>query len=85
MNEIIEIQIGGGHIVHSLEDACREYVKMIGSGESVRTKINFCIKDKEGNHKTITIRDEDDKTIAYGDFEGLQNFLEYAKEAKKDE
>jgi len=75
-----EIQIGGGKICHSLEDACEEYSKHLSECEAPRTKMNFTIELPDGNVKYITIRDEDEQTIAYGDFEGLPSMLDYAKE-----
>ena len=45
-----------------------------------RAKLNFTIKLPDGTIKSITIRDEDDQTVAYGDFEGLPDFLDYSKE-----
>lgn len=80
---VIEIQIGGGKIVHTLEEACREYIKMLASDEPARTKIHFFIKLPNDGHKSITIRDEDGETVAYGDFDGLPSFLDYAKEVTK--
>lgn len=75
-----EIQIGGDEIVHSLEDACCEY--MVYSHEPYQAKMNFTIQLPDGEIKCITIRDEDDQTVAYGDFVGLPTFLDYSKEEK---
>jgi len=75
-----EIQIGGDEIVHSLEDACCEYMEMVHSPESYRAKMNFTIQLPDGEIKSITIRDEDDQTVAYGDFVELPSFLDYSKE-----
>jgi len=71
-----EIQVGGFYGAKSLEDACEKYSHM----ESGRPKIIFLIKCTDGELRQITIRDEDNQTVAYGDFEGLPSFLEYAKE-----
>jgi len=46
----------------------------------LRSKMNFAIKLPDGKVKYITIRDEDEETVAYGDFEGLPSALDYAKE-----
>jgi hypothetical protein len=77
-----EIQVGGGHCVSSLEEACKEFMKMVSrSGETgYRAKLNFTIKLPNGEIKYITIRDDDNETVAYGDFEGLPSFLDYSKE-----
>ena len=79
------IQIGGGLNVVNLEDACQKYIDMISnSGEQgYRAKIIFLIKLPNGEEKQITIRDEDNETVAYGNFEGLPSFLDYAKEVTK--
>lgn len=77
---VTEIQVGGGTICHSLEKACITFKEMVDSRETPRTKIHFTIQLPTGEVKTITIRDEDDKTVAYGNFEGLPSFLDYAKE-----
>ena len=76
-----EIQVGGYVTCESLEEACNAYVGMLRKpGFAPRTKIHFTIELPNGKTKTITIRDEDTQTVAYGDFEGLPDFLEYAKE-----
>jgi len=75
-----EIQVGGGRTYKSLEEACREYVDMISTNSGYYAKINFTIKLPNGQIKSITIRDEDNETVAYGDFDGLPNFLDYSKE-----
>ena len=79
ITRVTEIQVGGLTIVHNLEEACREFIRMLNSDMPVRTKISFCIKTRDGSIKQITIRDEDDKTVAYGSFEGLIDSLEYAQ------
>ena len=75
--KVTEIQVGGLTIVHNLEDMCLEYLKLIYSGFPHRTKIHFSIKTENGD-KGITIR-EDDGIVAYGDFDGLESFLDYAQ------
>lgn len=77
--KVIEIQVGGGTIHQSLLAACLEYP----SGE--RTKVNFLVELPSGELKSITIRDEEKETVAYGDFEGLPSFLDYTKDEKKEE
>ena len=77
---VIGIQVGGLENYHTLEDACEAYTKYLSEGGGLRTKINFTIKLPDGKTKYITIRDEDEETIAYGDFEGLPSFLDYSKE-----
>jgi hypothetical protein len=76
--EVIEIQIGGLTIVNNLFDACKELIHQKKSPLPV--KINFTIKLPNGEIKTITVRDENSGTVAYGDFVGLPSFLEYAHE-----
>ena len=77
---VIEIQVGGERVCDNLQEACKVYTKGIESQMLSRTKIHFTIKLPTGEEKTITIRDEDNQTVAYGNFEGLPNFLDYAKE-----
>jgi len=78
---VTEIQVGGYHNCKSLEEACEAYLSLKGDLEIIpRTKIHFDIKLPSGIMKTITIRDEDNQTVAYGDFEGLPSFLDYAEE-----
>jgi len=48
-----------------------------------RTKIHFTIQCPDGKVRFITIRDEDGGTVAYGDFEGLPSFLDYAKDVRE--
>ena len=78
ITRVIEIQVGGSTIVQSLEEACIEYIRMLQQDRVSRTKISFAIKTKDGQVKAITIRDEDNETVAYGDFEGLLDALAYA-------
>jgi len=76
--KVIEIQVGGTSNCDSLQTACDLFL----FGISLRSKINFAIELPNGEIKSITIRDEDDETIAYGDFEGLPSFLDYCEEVK---
>ena len=80
--KVIEIQVGGGTICHSLEKACITFKGMVDTHEVPRTKMHFTIQLPSGEIRGITIRDEDERTVAYGNFEGLPNFLDYAKEVK---
>lgn len=73
-----QIQVGGICEAKSLEEACEKYTQPT----IMRSKIYFLIKLPNGEEKSITIRDEDDETVAYGDFEGLPSFLDYAKEVE---
>ena len=83
MNKVVEIQVGGSVLVRTLGEACWEYVKLVGYPEQpMREKIHFVI-EVDGELKSITIRDTDDGTVAYGDF-GLQSFIEFAKESLKE-
>lgn len=78
-----DIQVGGGQICGSLEEACREYMGMIEEHSMARTKINFAIELPNNKIKHITIRDVDGETIAYGDFEGLPSMLDWARELQE--
>lgn len=78
--KVVEIQVGGVANVNSLEGACRELIRQVREFEIRRTKICFVVELPTGEHKQITIRDEDDETIAYGNMEGLPSMLDYAKE-----
>jgi len=53
-----------------LSDTCLEYLQNVAEGTD-RAKINFSITLSNGIVKHITIRQEDDRVVAYGDFEGL--------------
>ena len=77
-----DIQVGGDVCVNSLEEACKEFAKMVSrsSEAGYRAKLNFAIELPDGTVKSITIWGEDDQTVAYGDFEGLPSFLDYSKE-----
>lgn len=72
------IQVCGGKIHNTLSDACLDYLECIIKGTD-REKINFSITLSNGETKSITIRQEDDRVVAYGDFEGLPNALEWAQ------
>ena len=71
-----EIQVGGIWTSWSLVEACRDFVNR----HPTRTKMIFVIELPNKEIRQITIRDEDDCTIAYGEFEGLPSMLDYAKE-----
>lgn len=71
-----EIQVGGLYQAESLEEACEQYT----FHRPERSKIIFVIKCQDGEERSITIRDEDGQTVAYGDFEGLPSFIDYSKE-----
>ena len=79
MAKVKEIQICGGKISTSLYKACKEYVKVIDEGWIDREKLSFTIILPSKEVKHITIRQEDDGMLAYGDFEGLPNFLEWSQ------
>ena len=76
-----EIQVGGYHTCHSLRDACEEYL----DPACTRSKMLFAIELPSGEVKQITIRDEDGEVVAYGDFDGLPDFLEYSVGVWRDE
>ena len=78
-----EIQVCGGRLFTNLEKACRDYLECLANGID-REKLNFSITLPDGKTKHITIRQEDNRVVAYGDFEGLQNALDYAKEVIND-
>lgn len=78
MAYIKEIQVCGGKVVHSLYDACEEYIKCVGDGTD-REKISFAILLDDDTAKHITIREWDDSIQAYGDFEGMPDAYEWAK------
>ena len=79
-----EIQVCGGKCVDNLEDACIGYL-LCSYGDMPRTKLNFTIVLPNKEVKSITIRQEDDEIVAYGDFEELPSMLDYAKEILGDE
>jgi len=76
MNKVVSIQIGGITIANSLLDACLRYIH----DNPPRSKISFIIRDNNGELKSLTIRDMDKGTVAYGNFDGIQDFLEFAQE-----
>ena len=73
------IQVGGIWEVHTLEQACRQYLAIIDSKGGYRPKMQFIIDLPDNNTKMITIRDEDNVTVAYGNFEGLPSFMDYVE------
>lgn len=73
-----EIQIGGYHVCTDLRKAFATY--LTSDTVAVRPKINFSILLPSGETRSITIREEGNETVVYGDFEGLPTFLDYAKE-----
>lgn len=79
------IQVGGVWECYSLGEAVSKYQQMISEGGPYRTKLWFLIQLPNGDAKTITIRDEDKETVAYGSFAGLSSFLDYAKEEVENE
>ena len=80
---VTEIQVGGMTLVSNLQEACRQYVNLMNLEECPRAKIHFSIRLPNGEMRSITIRDEDGETVAYGDFEGLPGFLDYAQEVEE--
>ena len=78
MATVREIQVFGISIFNSLGKACQDYLKYREDGTN-RAKMSFCIVLANGDVKYITIRQEDDRVVAYGDFEGLPNSLEWAQ------
>lgn len=74
-----EIQVCGGRIFSNLEQACEDYLQCLREGID-REKFNFGITLPNGQIKSITIRQGDEKVIAYGDFDELPSFLDYAEE-----
>lgn len=80
-----EIQVCGGTIFNNLYLACFDYVGLIGTGEIDREKIAFSIKLPSGEVKGITIRQEDNEIVAYGDFDELPSFFDYSEEVTNEE
>ena len=81
--KVIEIQVCGAITFRKwLSDACLEYIKCVTLGID-REKIAFVIRLPDGSIKSITIRQEDDDIVAYGDFEGLPTMLDYVKTEKE--
>ena len=78
MATVIEIQVCGSKLVSTLKKACQEYLHCLKNGTD-REKLHFCIVLATGETRSITIRQEDNEVVAYGDFEGLPNALEWAQ------
>jgi len=78
MAKVKEIQVCGGKLFYSLYDACQDYIECVDNGID-REKFNFSITLSSGEVKHITIRETDEGLVAYGDFEGLPNALEWAQ------
>jgi len=72
------IQVGGVVAAGSLVEMAG--LLMAEDLQGVPLKASFEIKLSNGTTRTITIRDEDHHTVAYGDFDGLGSFLDYAQE-----
>ena len=77
--KVEEIQVCGRRLFTNLEEACKDYLQCLEGGID-REKLHFTIILPTGKVKSITIRQEDEQVVAYGDFEGLPNALDYAKE-----
>lgn len=75
---VTEVQVCGGRIFNNLEEACKDYLQCLSEGID-REKLNFGITLPSGEVKHITVRQEGDQIVAYGDFQGLPSFLNYAK------
>lgn len=76
---VFEIQVCGGRLFNDLESACQDYLQCLKDGID-REKIHFSIRLPNGERKGITIRQEDGNVVAYGDFAGLPDALDYARE-----
>ena len=74
-----EIQVCGGRIFTNLADVCADYLDCLEQ-DIDREKINFSVAMPNGQVKHITFRQEDDRIVVYGDFEGLPSFFDYAQE-----
>ena len=77
MATVTEIQVCGERIYKTLLEACLYYAKCVSDGVN-REKLLFAIRLTNGETKHITIRQEPGRVVAYGDFEGLPSFLDYA-------
>ena len=77
---VTEMQICGLTLKDNLADAFREYLRLVDNNLTDREKINFSVRLPNGKTKSITIRQEEGVVVAYGDFEGLPDALEYAQE-----
>ena len=73
-----EIQVCGIRTFTNIVDACDDYLNCLEQGTD-REKMNFLVELPDGQVKHITFRQEDDGIVAYGDFEGLPSFLDYAQ------
>lgn len=73
-----EIQVCGGHLFHNLAEACIDYLECLEYTD--REKIHFTVFLSNGKTRGITIRQEDNQVVAYGDFDGLPDALEYAQD-----
>jgi len=80
--KVIEIQVCGLDIHDNLYDACIDYVRRINE-DTVNKNIHFGILLPSGGIKYITVRQEDDQVVAYGNFEGLPSATNYAKGGSK--
>ena len=79
--KVVEMQVDGIEPCFSLKDACAtltEWEKRQGEEGPTLTKIHFLLVLPNGEQKSITIRDDGKETVAYGDFEGLGTFLDFA-------
>jgi len=61
-----EIQVCGGRLFNNLEEACKDYLRCLEVGTD-RKKFNFTIVLPNGEVKHITIKQENDQMVAYGD------------------
>ena len=78
MAKVKEIQVCGSDLFTDLYCACENYIQVVNDGVD-REKLNFSIELKDGQVKHITIRQTEDGIVAYGDFEGLPNALEWSQ------
>ena len=78
MATVRDIQVCGSRMYKNLYDAVVEYMRCVSYGFD-RAKFNFAIILSSGEIKHITIRQEDDRVVAYGDFDGLPNALGWAQ------
>ncbi len=75
---VTEIQTGGVYNTTSLDDAIKVY-HHDGKHNMSIAKINFSIQLPDGTKRSITVRQEKDRVVAYGNFDGLESFIEYAE------
>ena len=78
MATVKEIQVCGYRIANNLREACQDYLRCLEEGTD-REKIHFCILLANGEIKSITMRQDGDRVVAYGDFEGLPSILEWGQ------